>query len=77
MFTNFFFFSFFILFYFSHNINLTPFTTKYKNKIIIIIIITIIIIIVKVIIIIKTIIITKCVRAYIIDENNKIFLVQR
>ena len=74
MFTNFFFFSFFILFYFSHNINLTPFTTKYKNKIIIIITIITIIIIVKVIIII---IITKCVRAYIVDENNKIFLVQR
>ena len=51
---------FFILFIFSHNIKVTPFTTTYKNKTIIIIIM-----------------ITICVRKYIIDDSNKIFLVQR
>ena len=58
-----FFFISFILFIFSHNITFTPFTTRYKNKIIIIIII------------IK--ITTNCVRKCIIDDSNKIFLVQR
>ena len=54
--------------YFSHNIKFTPFTTKYKNKMMIIIVIIIIIII-----IITT---TICVRTYIIDDSNKIFLAQ-
>ena len=47
---------------FSHNIKFTPFTTKYKNKTTTIIIIMIII----------TIYMWK----YIIDDSNKIFLVQ-
>ena len=50
------------IFIFSYNTKFTPLTTKYKNKIIIIMLI---------------IIITICVRKYIIDDNNKIFLVQR
>ena len=62
------------------SLKFTPFTTKYENKIIIIIIIIImiiIIIILIIIIIIIIIIITICVRKYIIDDSNKIFLVQR
>ena len=62
------------------SLKFTPFTTKYENKIIIIIIIIIImiiIIIILIIIIIIIIIITICVRKYIIDDSNKIFLVQR
>ena len=60
------------------SLKFTPFTTKYENKIIIIIIIIImIIIIIILIIIIIIIIITICVRKYIIDDSNKIFLVQR
>ena len=51
----------FVFFIFSHNIKFTPFATKYKNKIIIIIIIIVII--------------TICVRKYITDDSNKIFLV--
>ena len=57
--TRFFFHSF--ISFISHNIKFTPFTTKYKNKIIIIIII----------------ITTICGRTYVIDDSNKIFLVQR
>ena len=57
------------------SLKFTPFTTKYENKIIVIIIIIMIIIIIILIIII--IIITICVRKYIIDDSNKIFLVQR
>ena len=55
------FFFHFILLIFSDNIKFTPFTTKYENKIIIMIII----------------IITMCVRKYVIDDSNKIFLVKR